>query len=137
VHAALRHGNLIDMDAATARAMLVQHFESAGSDPDFAHAMYHHDAVLEFPQSGERFVGVANLRAWRSGYPANVTYEIREVRGGADVWVAELSIRYDDGPQNFGVSILEFRGDKIVRESIYVAEGFAAPEWRAQWRAAP
>jgi hypothetical protein len=125
------------MDAATVRAMLVQHFDNAGRDPDFAHAMYRDDAVLEFPQSGERFVGVANLKGWRRGYPASVTYEIRDVRGAGEVWVAELTIRYDDGPQNFGVSILELRGDKIARETIYVAEGWEPPEWRAQWRAAP
>jgi hypothetical protein len=99
--------------------------------------MYRDDAVLEFPQSGERFVGVANLKGWRRGYPASVTYEIRDVRGAGEVWVAELTIRYDDGPQNFGVSILELRGDKIARETIYVAEGWEPPEWRAQWRAAP
>jgi hypothetical protein len=28
------------MDAATIRAMLEQHFENAGSDPELAHAMY-------------------------------------------------------------------------------------------------
>jgi hypothetical protein len=37
---------------------------------------------------------------------------------------------------NFGISILEFREEKIARESIYVAEG-----WRRRsgglWRSAP
>jgi hypothetical protein len=47
------------MDGATVRAMLEQHF--ASSDPDLSHAMYHDDALLEFPQSGERFVGVENV----------------------------------------------------------------------------
>jgi hypothetical protein len=125
------------MDAATVRAMLEQHFEHARSDPDKAHAMYHEDAVLEFPQSGERFEGVENFREWRSNYPAKTTFEFREVRGREDVWVAELSVKYDDGPGSFGVSVLELRGDKIARESIYVTEGFEPPEWRAQWRAAP
>ena len=125
------------MDEATVRAMLEQHFEHARSDPDKAHEMYHEDAVLEFPQSGERFVGVENFREWRSNYPASTTFEFREVRGREDVWVAELSVKYDDGPGSFGVSILELRGDKIARESIYVTEGFDAPEWRAQWRATP
>ena len=125
------------MDAETVREMLGRHFEYAGSDPDAAHAMYHEDAVLEFPQSGERFVGVENLREWRSRYPAETTVEFREVRGREDVWIAEISISYDDGPAMFGVSILELRGDKIARESIYVAEGWEAPEWRAQWRSAP
>jgi hypothetical protein len=125
------------MDESTVRAMLMQHFEYSGSDPDLGHAMYHDDAVLEFPQSGERFVGVENFRKWRSTYPASTAFEIREVRGGDEFWVAEVSISYDQGPWNFGVSILEFREDKIARESIYVAEGWEPPEWRAQWRAAP
>jgi SnoaL-like domain len=123
------------MDEATVRAMLEQHFTSG--DPDRSHAMYHADAVLEFPQSGERFEGVENMREWRSEYPASTAVEYREVRGRDDLWLAEISIRYDEGPWNLGVSILEFRGDKIARETIYVAEGFEAPEWRAQWRAAP
>jgi len=59
------------------------------------------------------------------------------VRGEGYVWVAELTVRYDDGPANYGVSILEIRDGRIARESIYVAEGFEAPKWRAQWRAAP
>lgn len=119
--------------------MLEQHFEYASSDPNRAHSMYHDDAVLEFPQSGERFVGVENLREWRGNYPASTSFEFREIRGEGDLWVAELSISYDydGGPPNFGVSILEFREDKIARESIYVAEGWEPPEWRARWRAAP
>jgi hypothetical protein len=49
----------------------------------------------------------------------------------------ELTVTYDGGPKNFGVSIQEFRDERIVRETIYVAQGFEAPEWRAKWRAAP
>ncbi len=125
------------MDAATVRAMLEQHFENAGSDPHRAHAMYCEDAVLQFPQSGERFEGVENLREWRSGYPAETSFEFREVRGRDDLWVAEVSVSYDGGPPSFGVSILELRDEKIAHETIYVSEGFDAPEWRARWRAAP
>ena len=123
------------MDAATVRAMLEQHFTSG--DPERSHEMYHEDAVLEFPQSGERFIGVENLREWRSNYPASTKVEFREIRGRADLWVVELSISYDGGPGNFGVSILEFREERIARESIYVTEGWEPPEWRAEWRSAP
>jgi SnoaL-like domain len=130
-------GQYVHMDAATVRAMLEQHFEHASSDPHRAHEMYRHDAVLEFPQSGERFAGVDNFREWRRGYPASTAFELREVRGRDDLWVAELSITYDGGQRNLGVSILEFREGKIARESIYVAEGWDPPEWRAQWRSAP
>ena len=117
--------------------MLEQHFEYSRSDPDKGHEMYHEDAVLEVPQSGERFEGVANLREWRSDYPASTSFEVREVRGGGELWVAELTVSYDGGAASFGVSILEIRGERIARETIYVTEGFEAPEWRAQWRAAP
>jgi ketosteroid isomerase-like protein len=109
----------------------------AAGDSDGAHALYHDDAVLEFPQSGERFVGVANFREWRTGYPASTSFEIREVRGVGDLWIAEGTITYDHGPENFAVTILEFRDEKIARVSIYVSEGWEAPEWRARWRAAP
>jgi ketosteroid isomerase-like protein len=124
------------MDASTVKAMLEQQFEHAG-DPVRSHEMYHEDAVLEFPQSGERFEGVENFREWRSQYPAEVSFELGEIRGADDVWVVELTITYGQGPRNFGVSVLEFRNGKIARETIYVTEGFEAPEWRAQWRAAP
>ena len=123
------------MDVATVRAMLEQHFTSG--DPDLSHAMYHDDAVLEFPQSGERFVGVENLREWRSNYPASTTVEFREIRGRDDFWVAEVSVSYDQGPRSFGVTLLEFRGDKIARETIYYGESWEPPEWRAQWRSEP
>ena len=93
--------------------------------------------MLEFPQSGERFVGVENLREWRSRYPASTSFEFQEIRGRDDLWIAEVSVRYDEGPRNFGVSIIELRGERISRESIYYAERFEPPEWRAQWRAAP
>ena len=119
------------MNAATIKRMLEQHFHSA------SHAMYQEDAVLEFPQSGERFEGVENLRVWRSNYPASTSVEFQEIRGHGDLWVVELTIAYDGGSANFGVSILELRDDKIARETIYVAEGWEPPEWRAEWRAAP
>lgn len=117
--------------------MLEQNLEHSGSDPVRAHEMYRDDAVLEFPQSGERFEGVENFREWRSGYPAETSFEFREIRGGSDLWVVELSVTYDGGSENFGVSIIELQEGMIARETIYVAEGWEPPEWRAKWRAAP
>jgi hypothetical protein len=126
------------MDAATIRAMLEQQFEHAGSDPELSHAMYREDAVLEFPQSGERFEGVPNFREWRRRYPATkVDFDVRRVRGSGDAWVVELRVRYDGGPWNYGVEILEFRESLVARETIYVMDGWEAPEWRSEWWAAP
>jgi hypothetical protein len=125
------------VDAETFRAMLQQNLVYSGSDPEKAHEIYTEDAVLEFPQSGERFVGVENFREWRSSYPADTSFEFREIRGREDLWVVELSVSYDGGAENFGVSIHELRDDRIARETIYVSEGFEPPEWRARWRAEP
>src|SRR5665809_54907 len=52
---------------------------SQRSDPAAAHAIYHDDAVLEFPQSGERFEGVENFRGWRSNYPVSTSFELGAV----------------------------------------------------------
>ena len=125
------------MDEATVRAALERYLEYSGKDGDVAHEMYHDDAVLEFPQSGERFEGVANFREWRGAYPADVDLRILEITGGGDLWVAKCSISYDGGPPKPAVDILEFRGDKVIRESIYITEPWDPPEWRAPWRAGP
>jgi hypothetical protein len=125
------------MDEATVRALLLHNFEYSRRDPERAHEMYDAGAVLEFPQSGERFVGVENFRQWRSNYPASTSFDIRRVRGADDLWVVELAVTYDGGTENLGVSVYEFRDGKIVRETIYVADHWDAPEWRAQWRDAP
>jgi hypothetical protein len=120
------------MDEATALAA-VKHYMDA-TDPDVAHEIYHDDAVLDFPQSGERFDGVETFKAWRRIYPAHVAYELRRFRGRDDFWVAELVLHYDGGPPYYGVSILEFRSDKVARETIYGGEAWEAPEWRAPYR---
>jgi ketosteroid isomerase-like protein len=112
-----------------------QHWEYIAKDIDRSHAMYHEDAVLEFPQSGERFEGLATFKAWRSQYPATLRFRIRRMTAREDLVVVECSISYGDGPWQFGVQLLNFRDDKVIRERIYVMEGWDAPEWRAPWRA--
>src|SRR6476661_8474607 len=109
------------MDTETVRTMLLRNLGHAADDPVGSHEMYDDDAVLEFPQSAERFVGVANFREWRSRYPGSVTYDIGRIRGGDDIWVAEMTVSYDGGGRHYGVDVLEIRNDKIVRETIYVA----------------
>ena len=91
--------------------------------------------MLEFPQSGERFVGRDNIMAWRQQYPARLDFEPRELRGGGDLWVAETGLRYDGGAPVSVVKILQFRGDKVERETIYFADPFPAPDWRRPWAA--
>jgi len=124
-------------DAESIRAMLLENLGRAAEDPIGSHAMYADDAVLEFPQSGERFDGVVNIREWRSRTPGSVAFDVGRIRGSGEFWVAEVGVSYDGGPPRYGVDVLEIRNDKIERETIYVGEPFDAPEWRAPWRATP
>lgn len=118
----------IDDDRRAAVLRLLTH---PRTDRDIAHEIYHEDAVLEFPQSGERFEGVHNFREWRSQYPADMTFEVRRITGSGDVWMAEAAVSYHGGPWILGVSLHEFRGDRVAHERIYVTEPWDAPAWRA------
>ncbi|HEY4188783.1 MAG TPA: nuclear transport factor 2 family protein [Candidatus Limnocylindrales bacterium] len=120
------------MNDAASRAGLVAQFQP-GRDLDQTHELYHDDAVLEFPQSGERFFGKASFLEWRKQYPAHVDYGLRRITGHADLWVLEILASYNGSPQMFGVSVVQFRGDRIARESIYVMDGFEPSVARAAW----
>lgn len=66
-----------------------------------------------------------------------MNYDIGRIRGADDIWVAEMTVRYDNCEPRYGVDLLEIRNGKIVRETVYVGEPFTAPRWRSRWRAAP
>ena len=114
---------------------LRRHWEFEGKDYDVSHEIYHDDAVLEFPQSGERFEGVENFKTWRKQYPAALKFHIRRITHRDNLVVAENLISYDGKPWTYTVNLLEFRGDKVAHERIYIMEGWEAAEWRAPWRA--
>lgn len=106
---------------------------SAAGDADAEHAIYDNDAVCDYPQSGERIFGRANLQALRSHHPGKPSgFRIKRMVGAGDLWVTEYTIDYL-GRSAFTVSIMEFRDGKVVHETQYFAEGFEAPEWRRQW----
>ena len=121
------------MKEADIREALMRHWQLEGIDTERSHDVYHDDAVLEFPQSGERFVGKRNFIAWRLKYPASLDFRVRRITHAGDLWVAENLISYDGSPWWFTVSIMEFRGDKIARERVYVMEGWEPADWRAEW----
>ena len=111
-----------------------RYWDYAGADVELADEIYHEDAVLEFPQSGERFEGRAGFTEWRSRYPGDVRYRVRRITARDDLVVCEVSVTYDGESWMLGVQLLEFRGDRVARERIYVMDGWEAPEWRAPWR---
>ena len=124
------------LEDATVRADLERHWKYSGKDEDIAHEIYHADAVLEFPQSGERFEGVENFREWRRQYPAKLDFKIRRITIRDDFVVAENLISYDGGPWMFTVNMMEYRGNRVAHERIYIMDGWEAAEWRAPWRSA-
>jgi hypothetical protein len=120
------------MEEAEIRRLIEEHFAAASYDQVKTQEIYAEDAVLEFPQGGERIRGKANILAMRSAYPAGLEFEIRRTIGRRDLWVNEYVIRYDGKPFNV-VGIMEFREGKVVRETIYFGEPWDPPTWRSQW----
>ena len=116
------------------RDMLLRQWKYTGGPNETKTAdMYHEDAVLEFPQSGEWFQGRASFMAWRERYPAKLDFEPQEIRGSGDLWIAEGVVRYEGvNPIHF-VKIIQFDGDQVNRETLYFTEPFPAPEWRKPW----
>jgi hypothetical protein len=87
--------------------------------------------VLEYPQSGERTRGRRNIQNQRASQPSKKRFTVRRIVGGGDLWVTEFILTYDGKP-SYTVSIMEFAGGKIARETQYFADPFPAPAWRAQ-----
>ena len=121
------------MTDADRRAAIERHWAASQAGDEAAeHAIYTDDAVLEYPQSGERFRGRRNIQGQRGHHPAQREFVVRRVRGSGDLWITELVITYDGKPYDT-VSIMEFRAAHVVLETQYFAEPFAAAAWRAQW----
>ena len=115
------------------RAALRRHWEASDAN-DFAteHQIYRADAVLEYPQSGERIRGRANIQASREAQPNLKRFTVRRVLGGGDLWISELVMTYDGQP-SYVVSIMEFEGGEVVHETQYFSDPFEPGQSRAQW----
>jgi hypothetical protein len=115
------------------RAALDRHWAASdANDFEEEHEIYHDDAVLEYPQSGERIHGRRNIQASRFAQPNKKRFIVRRVLGAADLWVTELVLTYDGLP-SYTVSIMEFRDRKVVRETQYFGDPFEPGASRAQW----
>jgi hypothetical protein len=121
------------MEEVEIRAALERHWAASDAD-DFAaeHAIYREDAVLEYPQSGERIRGRGNIQASRIAQPNRKRFAVRRIVGAGDLWVTEYILTYDGQP-SYTVSIMEFCDGKIARETQYFGDPFAPGPSRAQW----
>jgi hypothetical protein len=115
------------------REALNQHWAASDSG-DFAteHAIYQEDAVLDYPQSRERIVGRHNIQTTRSLQPNKKRFVVHRIIGSGDLWVSEFILTYDNQPF-YTVSIMEFNGTKVARETQYFAGPFEASESRKKW----
>ena len=96
------------------RAALDQHWAASdANDFETEHRIYHEDAVLEYPQSGERTRGRSNIQNQRASQPSKRRFAIRRIIGGGDLWITEFILTYDGQP-SYTVSIMEFRDDKVA-----------------------
>ena len=112
----------------------LQHHWAASDANDFAteHQIYRADAVLEYPQSGERIRGRANIQASREAQPNKKRFTVRRMLGGGNLWISELVMTYDAQPY-YVVSIMEFEDGEVVRETQYFSDAFEPGPSRAQW----
>jgi hypothetical protein len=115
------------------RAALDQHWAASdANDFETEHRIYLEDAVLEYPQSGELTRGRSNIQGQRASQPNKKRFSVRRIVGSGELWVTEFILTYDAKP-SYTVSIMEFKGDKVARETQYFADPFAAPAFRAKW----
>jgi hypothetical protein len=120
-------------DAENREALNAHWHASAIGDLNAEHAIYADDSICDYPQSGERICGRANLQALRGHHPGKPSgFEVKRIVGKDDLWITEYVILYE-GRSAFTVSIMEFRDGKVVHETQYFADPFEAPEWRRQW----
>jgi hypothetical protein len=116
---------------ARVRAAIEEHWRaSERGDSEAEHAIYAVDAILDYPQSGERFRGRAGIAAQRGGHPASRHFTVLRITGGGDLWVSECVITYDGAP-SYSVSIMQFADGQVAHETQYFADPFGAPGWRA------
>lgn len=116
----------------------------------------HEDAVFEYPQSGERFRGLANIRGQFENYPGmgpgtsqlqeivgddtyalTPSYTVIRVEGTGLKGTAVIRIRYPDGSYWWALNLFEVRDGRMSRSRTYFAPDFEAPDWRAPYREAP
>ena len=113
-------------------ALLAHWAASDANNFDVEHEVYRDDAVLEYPQSGERIRGRHNIQASRAAQPNLKRFTVRKVCGAGDLWVSQLVMTYDEKPF-YVVSIMEFDDGKVAHETQYFGDPFEPGPSRAQW----
>ena len=119
------------MEDREIRAALERHWAASDAN-DFAveHEIYREDAMLHYPQSGERIYGRSKIRESRTLQPSEKRFAVQRIIGEGDFWVTEYVLSYDGAP-SYTVSIMEFRDGKVARETQYFCDPFKPGPSRA------
>lgn len=119
------------MNDRTVRAGLERHWNASdASNFKTEHEIYHEDAVLDYPQSGERIRGRHNIQESRTVQPNKKRFTVRRMIGSGDLWVTEFTLSYDGVPC-YAVSIMEFCEGLVANETQYFADRFDPAPSRA------
>ncbi|MCC6948770.1 MAG: nuclear transport factor 2 family protein [Bradyrhizobiaceae bacterium] len=94
--------------------------------------LFHEDALMDWPQFGERVRGGENRRNVYQRIPTLPKVAPRRIFGSGELWVAEALLDYDGSKYN-AIFVFEFRDGKIARETGYWATPSEPAAWRAQW----
>ena len=112
------------MEDRQIRAALDRHWAASdANDLEGEHQIYREDAVLEYPQSGERIRGRRKIHSSRAAQPNRKRFTVRRIIGAGDLWVTEYVLTYDGRPP-YTVSIMEFLDGKVARETQYFGDPF-------------
>ena len=119
------------MDDRSRLVALQRHWDASDAgDFEVEHDIYRDDAVLDYPQSGERIHGRRNIQQSRYVQPNKKRFSVRRMIGGGDLWISELILTYDGIP-SYVVSIMEFRDDLVAHETQYFGDRFDPSPTRA------
>ena len=119
------------MDDRTVRVALERHWNASdASDFEVEHEIYREDAVLDYPQSGERIRGRHNIQESRTVQPNKKRFTVQRIIGSGDLWVTEFVLSYDRIP-SYTVSIMEFCDGLVAHETQYFADRFDPAPSRA------
>lgn len=112
------------MTDETILAALNRHWAASdANDFDAEHEIYHADAVLYYPQSGERIRSRRNIQESRHVQPNKKRFSVRRIVGHGDLWVTEFTLTYDGVP-SYAVSIMEFNDGFVGQETQYFSDPF-------------
>jgi len=121
------------MEDEEIRAALDRHWAASdANDFEEEHRIYQEDAVLDYPQSGERIRGRQKIQLSRAAQPNRKRFTVRRIIGTGHIWVTEYILAYDGRP-SYTVSIMEFLDGKVAHEAQYFADPFEPGPSRAQW----